>query len=116
MPWAMAQMAQLLSCWKSTVVFTLGNVGEAQSEGDSGVSQEVDVDELVREHPPGSISDQDHRGMGQTPFRRYSPCDDHAIEGGRRPATGGQATSSGTPCFPCIHAPQEWKWQGFTCG
>ena len=35
-PWAMVQMAQLLSCWKSTVVFTLGNAGEAQSEGASG--------------------------------------------------------------------------------
>ena len=47
MPWAMAWMAQLLSCQKSTAVFTLGNVGEAQSEGASGGPQEVDVDELV---------------------------------------------------------------------
>ena len=47
MPWAMVWMAQLLSCWKSTAVFTPGNVGEAQSEGASGGPQEVDVDELV---------------------------------------------------------------------
>ena len=31
-PWTTAQMAQLLSCQKSTVVFTPGNAGEAQSE------------------------------------------------------------------------------------
>ena len=47
MPWATVQMAQLLSCQKSTVVFTPGNVGKAQSEGASGRPQEVDVDELV---------------------------------------------------------------------
>ena len=47
MPWAMVQMVQLLSCWKSTVVFTSGNVGEIQSEGGSGGPQEVDMDELV---------------------------------------------------------------------
>ena len=47
MPWAMVQMAQLLSCQKSTAVFTLGNAGEAQSEDASGGPQEVDVDELV---------------------------------------------------------------------
>ena len=35
MPWAMMQMAQLLSCRKSMAVFTLGNVGEAQSEGNT---------------------------------------------------------------------------------
>ena len=46
-PWAMVWLAQLLSCWKSTVVFTPGNEGEAQSEGASRGSQEVDVDELV---------------------------------------------------------------------
>ena len=47
MPWATVQMAQLLSCRKSTVVFTLGNTVEAQSEGASRGPQEVDVDELV---------------------------------------------------------------------
>ena len=47
MPWAVAQMAQLLSCQKSTAIFTPGNVGEAQSEGASGGPQEVDIDELV---------------------------------------------------------------------
>ena len=36
MSWATARMAQLLSCQKSTVVFTLGNVGKAQSESASG--------------------------------------------------------------------------------
>ena len=118
MPWATAQMAQLLSCQKSMAVFTPGNVGEAQSEGASRGPQEVDMDELVtvRERPPESVSDQDHRGMGQTPLRGYGPCDDHATEGGGRPAMGGQATSSGTPCSPCIHVPQEWKQQSFTHG
>ena len=43
MPWAMAQMAQLLSCWKSTVVFTAGNAGETQSEGASGGPHKVDI-------------------------------------------------------------------------
>ena len=46
-PWATASMAQLLSCWKSMAVFTLGSVTEAQSEGTSGGPQDVDVDELV---------------------------------------------------------------------
>ena len=46
-PWATARMVQLLACWKSTAVLTLGSAGEAQSEGASGGSQEVDVDELV---------------------------------------------------------------------
>ena len=45
MPWAMARMVQLLSCWKSTAVLTLGSV-ETQTEGASGGHQ-VDVDELV---------------------------------------------------------------------
>ena len=47
MPWATARMAQLLPCWKSMAVLTLGSVGEAQSEGASGGPQEVDVDEVV---------------------------------------------------------------------
>ena len=47
MPWATARMVQLLSCQKSMAVFTLGNAGEAQSEGASGEPQEVDVDKLV---------------------------------------------------------------------
>ena len=99
-PWATVQMAQLLSCWKTTAVFIPGNAGEAQSEGASGGPQEVDVDELVtaRECLPGSVSDRDHRGTGQTPLRGYSPFDDHATEGGGSPAAGSQATS-GTPMF-----------------
>ena len=58
-PWATARMLQLLSCWNSTAVFTLGSAGEAQSEGTSGGPQEVDVDELVmvRECPPRTVSD-----------------------------------------------------------
>ena len=44
---ATARMVQLLSCQKSTAVFPLGSVGEAQSEGATGGPQEVDVDELV---------------------------------------------------------------------
>ena len=47
MPWAMTRMAQLLSCQKSMAAFTLGSVGEAQSEGTSRGSQKVDMDELV---------------------------------------------------------------------
>ena len=47
MPWATAQMAQLLSCQKGTAVSTQESTGEAQSEGASGGPQEVDVDELV---------------------------------------------------------------------
>ena len=47
MLWAMARMAQLLSCQKSMVVFIPGNAGKAQSEGASGGYQEVDMDELV---------------------------------------------------------------------
>ena len=46
MLWATARMVQLLSCWKSMAVLTLGSV-EAQSEGASRGPQEVDVDELV---------------------------------------------------------------------
>ena len=60
MPWAMVQMAQLLSCWKSTAVFTLGNAGEAQSEGASRRPQEVDVDELV------TVRESVHPGLFQT--------------------------------------------------
>ena len=69
MPWATARMVQLLSCQKRMAVFTPGSAGEAQSEGTSGGPQEVDVDELVmvREHLPGTISDRDHGGLGQTP-------------------------------------------------
>ena len=117
-PWVMVQIAQLLSCWKSTAVFTPGNAAKAQSEGASGGPQEVDMDELVteRERPPGPVSDQDHRRMGQAPLRGYGPCDDHATEGRRRPAMGGQATSSGTPHSPRVHVSQEWKWQSFTHG
>ena len=59
-PWATARMAQLLSCWKSMAVFTLGNVGEAQSEGTSGGPQEVDVDELV------TVKESVHLGPFQT--------------------------------------------------
>ena len=59
MPWATARMAQLLSCQKSTAVFTLESAGEAQSEGTSGGPQEVDMDELVtvRECLPRTVSD-----------------------------------------------------------
>ena len=34
-PWAMVWMAQLLSCWKSTMVSTLESIGETQSRGAS---------------------------------------------------------------------------------
>ena len=95
-----------------------GECGESTIRRCHGGPQEVDVDELVtvRERLPGSVSDRDHRGMGQTPLRGYGPCDDHTTEGGGRPATGGQATSSGTPCSPRVHMSQEWKWQSFAHG
>ena len=60
MPWAMAQMAQLLSCQKSMAVFTPGSAGEAQSEGAHGGPQEVDVDELV------TVRESIHLGPFQT--------------------------------------------------
>ena len=60
MPWAMAWMAQLLSCQKSMAVFTPGNVGKAQSEGASRGPQEVDVDELV------TARESVHLGLFQT--------------------------------------------------
>ena len=60
MPWATARMVQLLSCQKSTAVFTPGSVGEAQSEGTSGGPQEVDVDELVK------VRESIHLGPFQT--------------------------------------------------
>ena len=46
MPWATVKMAQLLSCQKSTAVFTSGSA-ETQVEGASGGPLEEDVDELV---------------------------------------------------------------------
>ena len=46
MPWAMARMAQLLSCWKSTAVLAPGSA-ETQTEGANGGHQEVDMDELA---------------------------------------------------------------------
>ena len=45
-PWAMARMAQLLSCHKGTAVLIPGSA-ETQTEGASGGPQEEDVDELV---------------------------------------------------------------------
>ena len=75
MPWAMAQMTQLLSCQKSMAVFTLGNVGKAQSEGASGGPQEVDVDELV------TVRESIHRGLFQTKI----------IEGWVKPLLGNTA-------------------------
>ena len=88
MPWATARMAQLLSCQKSTAVLTLGGA-EAQSEGASRGSQEVDVDELVtvRECPFRTIPDRDHSRTGQAPPWRHSSHYDHTAEG-RRSTTG----------------------------
>ena len=45
-PWAMARVAQLLSCQNSTAALLPGSA-ETQVEGTSGGPQEVDVDELV---------------------------------------------------------------------
>ena len=98
-------MVQLLSCQKSTAVLTPGSVGEAESEGASGGPHEVDMDELVRECLLRTVPDQDHRGMGQTPFWRHGPHYDHTTEGGRRSTAGFQTTSSRTPCSPHIHTP-----------
>ena len=73
--WATARMAQLLSCQKSVAVFTLGNVGEARSEGASGGPQEVDMDELVM------VRESVHLGPFQTEI----------IEGWVRPLFGDMA-------------------------
>ena len=118
MSWATARMVQLLTCQKSTAVLTPGSVGEAKSEGTNRGPQEVDVDELVtvRECLLRTISDRNHKGMSQTPLWRYGPHDDHTAEGGRRSTAGSQASSSRTPCPPCIHMPQKQQWQGFTHG
>ena len=75
MPWAMVQMAQLLSCQKSMAVFTSGNVGEAQPEGSSRGPQEVDVDELV------TVRESIHLGLFQTEI----------IEGQVKPLLGDMA-------------------------
>ena len=80
-PWAMAQMAQLLSCWKSTVVSTLESDGEAQSEGARGGPQEVDVDELV------TVRENIHLGPFQTEI----------IEGWVKPLLGNTAHVMITP-------------------
>ena len=112
MPWTTARMAQLFSCQKGMAVFTLGNVGEAQSKGASRGSQEVDVDELV------TVRESICLGPFQTEI----------IKGWVKPLLGdmahvmitplkvgeGQATSSRTSRSPHIHMPQEWKWQSFT--
>ena len=81
MPWTMARMAQLLSCWKSTAVFTPGNVGEAQSEGASRGSQEVDMDELV------TVRESVHLGLFHTKI----------IEGRVKPLLGDMAHVMITP-------------------
>ena len=59
-PWAMVQMAQLLSCWKSMAVSTPESTGEAQSKGVSGGPQEVGIDELV------TVRESIHLGPFQT--------------------------------------------------
>ena len=81
MPWAMAWMAQLLSCQKSMVVLTPGNLGKAQSEGASGGSQEVDMDELV------TARESIHLGPFQTEI----------IEGWVKPLLGDMAHVMITP-------------------
>ena len=74
-PWATVRMAQLLSCWKSTAVFTPGNAGEAQLEGASRGPQEVDVDQLV------TVRENIHLGPFQTEI----------IEGWVKPLLGDMA-------------------------
>ena len=81
MPWATARMVQLLSCWKSTAVLTLGSAGEAQSEGTSRGPQEVDVDELVM------VRESVHLGLFQTEI----------IEGWVKPLFGDMAHMMITP-------------------
>ena len=80
-PWAMVQMAQLLSCQKSTAVSTPESTGEAQSEGASGGTQEVDVDELV------TVRENIH----QCPFQT------EIIEGWVKPLLGNMAHVMITP-------------------
>ena len=111
MPWAMAWMAQLLSCWKGMAVSTLESTGEAQLGG-SGGPQEVDIDELV------TVRESIH----------LSPFQMEIIEGWVKPLSGdmthvmimplkaveGQSQEARSlppgPHSPCIHMPQEWKW------
>ena len=81
MPWATARMVHLLSCQKSTAVFTPGSVGEAQSEGTSRGLQEMDVDELV------TVRESIRLGPFQTKI----------IEGWVRPLFGGMAHMMITP-------------------
>ena len=73
-------MVQLLSCWKSTAVLTLGSV-ETQSEGASGGAQEVDMDELV------TLRESVHLGSFQTEI----------IEGRVKPLLGDTAHIMVTP-------------------
>ena len=91
MPWAMVWMAQLLSCQKSTAVFTLGNAGEAQSEGASRGPQEVDVDELV------TVRESIFLGLFQTEI----------IEGWVKPLLGDMAHVMITPLKVGEGQPQE---------
>ena len=79
-PWAMARVAQLLSCQKSTAILILGSV-ETQAEGASGGPQEVDVDELV------TVRESVHLGPFQTKI----------IEGWVKPLLGDTAHVMITP-------------------
>ena len=90
-PWAMARMAQLLSCQKSTAVFNLGNVGKAQSEGASEGSQEVDMDELI------TVRESIHLGPFQTKI----------IEGRVKPFLGDTTHVMITPLKAGEGQPQE---------
>ena len=80
-PWAMALIAQLLSCQKSMAVSTPESTREAQSEGVSGGPQEVDVDELV------TVRESIHLGLFQTEI----------IEGWVKPLLGDMAHVMITP-------------------
>ena len=92
-PWATARMVQLLSCWKSMAVLTLGSVGESQLEGASRGSQEVDMDELVM------VRESVHLGPFQTKI----------IEGWVKPLFGDTAHVMITPLKAEEGQPQETR-------
>ena len=106
------RVTQLLSCQLGTAV-PASKGAETPEEGASGGSPEGSINELVtvQECPPWAVPDRDHRGTGEAPPRIYLVCDDHSVES-RRPTSGNQTASLGTPCPSCLHPPQKRQRKG----
>ena len=118
-PWATVQMAQLLSCQRSMAVFTPESAGEAQSEGGSGGPQEVDVDELVTVRESiclGLFQAKIIEGQAKPLLGDMAHVMIMPLKAGEGQSWEARPLPPGLPCSPCVHAPQEWKWQSFTCG